>query len=47
MKAFTNKKQVAFDSNGIVISGPVLIILNRERYDGNKPERNVRTASAV
>lgn len=45
-KASTNKKEVAFDSGWIVMSGMVLIILNRERCDDNKPERNVRTASA-
>lgn len=44
-KASTNKKQVAFDSSGIVMSGMVLIILNRERCDDNKPERSVTTAS--
>lgn len=45
-KASTNKKQVVFDSGRIVVSGMVLIILNRERCDDNKPERSVRTASA-
>lgn len=45
-KASTNKKQVAFDSGRTVMSGMVLIILNRERCDDNKPERSVRTAFA-
>lgn len=45
-KASTNKKQVAFDSGKIVMSGMMLIILNRKRRDDNKPERSVRTASA-
>lgn len=30
LKVSTNKKQVAFDSDRIVMSGMVLIILNRE-----------------
>lgn len=45
-KASTNKKQVAFDSGKIVMSGMMLIILNRKRRDDNKPESCVRTASA-